>query len=129
MPPKPVRTSRIQARIAPDALKVIKRAAEIQGRSVSDFVVAAAQEVATRTIEDAQIIRLSVEVQRNLRSPSLGNKERMVAVSDFSGLGRKITKWAMESMLRPLDRDNFVTIANKKHCSHVSTLGTHVLLR
>ena len=50
MPPKPVRTSRIEARIAPDALKVIKRAAEIQGRSVSDFVVAAAQEVATRTI-------------------------------------------------------------------------------
>ena len=46
-----------------------------------------------------------------------------------SGLGRKITKWAMESMLRPLDRDNFVTIANKKHCSHVSTLGPHVLLR
>jgi uncharacterized protein (DUF1778 family) len=55
---------RIEARIAPDALKVVKRAAEIQGRSVSDFVVAAAQEVATRTIEDAQIIRLSVEDQR-----------------------------------------------------------------
>jgi uncharacterized protein (DUF1778 family) len=64
MPQKPARTSRIEARIAPDALKVVKRAAEIQGRSVSDFVVAAAQEVATRTIEDAQIIRLSVEDQR-----------------------------------------------------------------
>jgi uncharacterized protein (DUF1778 family) len=64
MSQKPVRTSRIEARIAPDALKVVKRAAEIQGRSVSDFVVAAAQEVATRTIEDAYIIRLSVEDQR-----------------------------------------------------------------
>jgi uncharacterized protein (DUF1778 family) len=64
MPQKPARTSRIEARIAPDALKVVKRAAEIQGRSVSDFVVAAAQEVATRTIEDAYIIRLSVEDQR-----------------------------------------------------------------
>jgi len=64
MSQKLVRTSRIEARIAPDALKVVKRAAEIQGRSVSDFVVAAAQEVATRTIEDAQIIRLSVEDQR-----------------------------------------------------------------
>jgi len=53
MSQKPVRTSRIEARIAPDALKVVRRAAEIQGRSVSDFVVAAAQEVATRTIEDA----------------------------------------------------------------------------
>ena len=64
MSQKPVRTSRIEARIAPDALKIVRRAAEIQGRSVSDFVVAAAQEVATRTIEDAQIIRLSVEDQR-----------------------------------------------------------------
>ncbi len=64
MTQKPVRTSRIEARIAPEALKVVRRAAEIQGRSVSDFVVAAAQEVATRTIEDAQIIRLSVEDQR-----------------------------------------------------------------
>jgi uncharacterized protein (DUF1778 family) len=65
MPPEPPRrTARIEARIAPDALKVVKRAAEIQGRSVSDFVVAAAQEAANRTIEETQIIRLSVEDQR-----------------------------------------------------------------
>jgi uncharacterized protein (DUF1778 family) len=43
---------------------IVRRAAEIQGRSVSDFVVAAAQEAASRTIEEAQIIRLSVEDQR-----------------------------------------------------------------
>ena len=42
---------------------IVRRAAEIQGRSVSDFVVAAAQEAATRTIEEAQIIRLSIEDQ------------------------------------------------------------------
>jgi len=60
----PVRTARIEARIAPDALAIVKRAAEIQGRSVSDFVVAAAQEAAERTIEKTEIIRLSVEGQR-----------------------------------------------------------------
>jgi uncharacterized protein (DUF1778 family) len=64
MAQEPTRTSRIEARIAPDALKVVRRAAEIQGRSLSDFVVAAAQEAATRTIEETQIIRLSVEDQR-----------------------------------------------------------------
>jgi uncharacterized protein (DUF1778 family) len=64
MPHEPTRTSRIEARISPDALAVVKRAAEIQGRSVSDFVVAAAQEAAYRTIEETQIIRLSVEDQR-----------------------------------------------------------------
>ena len=58
------RTARIEARIAPEALLVVKRAAEIQGRSVSDFVVAAAQEAASRAIEEAQIIRLSVADQR-----------------------------------------------------------------
>jgi uncharacterized protein (DUF1778 family) len=62
---EPNRTARIEARIAPEALAVVKRAAEIQGRSVSDFVVAAAQEAASRAIEEAQIIRLSVEDQRN----------------------------------------------------------------
>ena len=64
MPQEQNRTARIEARIAPDALAVVKRAAEIQGRSVSDFVVAAAQEAAQRTIEETQIIRLSVEDQR-----------------------------------------------------------------
>lgn len=64
MPQEPGRTARLEARIAPEALAVVKRAAELQGRSVSDFVVAAAQEAATRTIEETQIVRLSVEDQR-----------------------------------------------------------------
>jgi len=64
MPHEPTRTARIEARIAPDALAVVKRAAELQGRSVSDFVVAAAQDAAQKAIEETQIIRLSVADQR-----------------------------------------------------------------
>ena len=60
------RTARIKARIAPDALAIVRRAAEIQGRSVSDFLVAAAQEAASRTIAETEIIRLSVEDQRRV---------------------------------------------------------------
>ena len=60
-PSDPHRTARIEARIAPEALAVVRRAAEIQGRSVSDFVVAAAQDAAHRTIEETHIIRLSLE--------------------------------------------------------------------
>jgi uncharacterized protein (DUF1778 family) len=45
-------------------LTVVRRAAEIQGRSVSDFVVAAAQEAAHRTIEETHLIRLSVKDQQ-----------------------------------------------------------------
>src|SRR5205814_1037616 len=62
--PEVARTARVEARIAPDALAVVRRAAELQGRSVSDFVVAAALKDAQRTIEDAQIIRLSVDDQQ-----------------------------------------------------------------
>lgn len=64
MPSEPNRTARIEARIAPDALAVVRRAAEIQGRSVSDFVVAAAQDAANRTIEETHLIRLSIEDQQ-----------------------------------------------------------------
>jgi uncharacterized protein (DUF1778 family) len=63
LPTERSRSARIEARIAPDALAIVKRAAELQGRSVSDFVVAAAQEAAHRTIEETQIIRLSIEDQ------------------------------------------------------------------
>lgn len=58
------RTARIEARIAPAELAVVRRAAELQGRTLSDFVVAAAREAAHRTIEEAHLIRLSVEDQR-----------------------------------------------------------------
>jgi uncharacterized protein (DUF1778 family) len=71
----PNRSARIEARITPEALAVVKRAAEIQGRSVSDFVVAAAQEAASRAIEEAQIIRLSVEDQRNFAEAILSPPE------------------------------------------------------
>jgi uncharacterized protein (DUF1778 family) len=64
MQTEPNRTSRIEARIAPDVLALVKRAAEILGRSVSDFVVVAAQEAAHRTIEEAHLIRLSAQDQQ-----------------------------------------------------------------
>ncbi|MGO8673488.1 MAG: DUF1778 domain-containing protein [Capsulimonadaceae bacterium] len=58
------RTARLEARIAPNSLAIVKHAAELQGRSVSDFVVAAAEEAARRTIEETHIIQLSMDDQR-----------------------------------------------------------------
>lgn len=58
------RSERIEARIHPDALAVVRRAALLQGRSLSEFVVAAAEDAAHRTIEQTQIIRLSAEEQQ-----------------------------------------------------------------
>ena len=58
------RTHRLEAHIAPKALELIKRAAEAKGSSLSDFVVAAAREVAARELEEQNIIRLSAQEQR-----------------------------------------------------------------
>jgi uncharacterized protein (DUF1778 family) len=57
------RTARLEARITREALAVVRRAAEMQGRSVSDFVVAAAQEAAEKTVTEIEVIRLSREAQ------------------------------------------------------------------
>lgn len=66
MPQLASRSARIEARITPDVLAAVKRAAEIEGRSISDFVVDAARHAAERTIEETQIIRLSLADQRRV---------------------------------------------------------------
>jgi len=59
-------TARLEARLPNDVHALLKRAAEIEGRTLTDFVVSAAREAACRTIEAAGIIRLSVEDQRQI---------------------------------------------------------------
>lgn len=57
------RSERIEVRSTPDTLAIVRRAAEIQGRSVSEFVVSAAEQAARKALEDEQIIRLSAAEQ------------------------------------------------------------------
>jgi uncharacterized protein (DUF1778 family) len=59
-------TARLEARLPNEVHALLKRAAEIEGRTLTDFVVSAAREAACRTIEEAEIIRLSVEDQRQV---------------------------------------------------------------
>lgn len=58
MPASP--TARLEARISSDLHAMLKRAAELQGRTMTDFVVSAVQEAAQRAIEQAEVIRLSL---------------------------------------------------------------------
>ena len=58
------RTARIEVRLAPEALAIVRRAAELQGRSVSHFVAAAALEAAQKTVAEAEVIRLSRRAQK-----------------------------------------------------------------
>ena len=52
-------TARLEARLPNDVHALLKRAAQIQGRTLADLVVTAALEAACRAIEETQIIRVS----------------------------------------------------------------------
>ena len=56
-------TARLEARISTDLHAMLKRAAEIQGRTMTDFVVSAVQLAAQEAIETAEVIRLSLADQ------------------------------------------------------------------
>ncbi len=52
-------SARLEARISADLHGTIKRAAELQGRSVTDFVVYALQQAAARAIAQSDQLHLS----------------------------------------------------------------------
>ena len=56
-------TARLEARITPDLHTMLKRAAELQGRTMTDFVTEVLLSAAQRTIEQAGIIKISIEDQ------------------------------------------------------------------
>ena len=78
---KPERTERLEARITKKQKEFFRRAAEMQGRSLSDFVVKALSDAATEVIEKDRIITLTMEEQATvmkalLNPPAPGAKLR-----------------------------------------------------
>ena len=57
-------TARLQARISTDLHAQLKRAAELQGRTMTYFVVAAVQQAAQQAIQQSSVIQLSVRDQK-----------------------------------------------------------------
>jgi len=55
-----VRGERLETRVTPDQKSLIERAAALQGRTVTDFVLTSVQDAARRAIEEHQRIDLSV---------------------------------------------------------------------
>ena len=57
-------TARLEARISTDLHAMLKRAAELQGRTMTDFVVSAVQDAAHKALEQAELVRLSLSDQQ-----------------------------------------------------------------
>ena len=54
-----LRKERLEARVSRDQKKLFEKAARLQGRTVTDFVVTSAQEAATRILQEHEVIALS----------------------------------------------------------------------
>ena len=65
-------TERLEARISTDKKSVLKNAAELSGRTLTDFVVNSAYEAALRVIQEYQQLHLSV-TDRNIFIQALLN--------------------------------------------------------
>ncbi len=61
--PAALSTARLEARVSTELHAMLKRAAELQGRTMTDFVVAAVQAAAQRAIEQSEVVRLSLADQ------------------------------------------------------------------
>lgn len=58
------RTERLEARVSKEQKDLFVRAAELQGRSLTDFLVASAQEAAVETVRTHETLRLSERDRR-----------------------------------------------------------------
>jgi len=58
-----VKAARLEARIHPELRALIQRAADLEGRKVTEFVTAALQTAAQRAIAESQVLRLAAADQ------------------------------------------------------------------
>ena len=58
------KTARIEARVNLETQALLRRAAQLQGRTMSDFIIGAAREAAMETVAVMETLRLSRETQQ-----------------------------------------------------------------
>lgn len=78
------KTARLEARVTDDQKALFQRAADLTGRSLTDFVANSAQEIATRTVLEREVLTLSgldrkVFLDALLNSPSPSKRLRRAA--------------------------------------------------
>ena len=78
---------RLEARVTPTQKRLIERAAALRGTSVTEFVVASAQEAATSTIRDSEVLVLRDEAREvfinAILNPPAPNKAARTAAKRY----------------------------------------------
>ena len=70
-----VRDDRLEARISREQKTLFLQAAELQGRTLTDFVISSVHDAAVRTIEGMQTLRLTAEESRAFADAMLNPRE------------------------------------------------------
>lgn len=83
-------TARLEARISAELHSTLKRAAELQDRTVTDFVVAAVQEAAQRAIQQASVITLTLADQERFAKALLSPRKPNSALKQAFAKRRKL---------------------------------------
>jgi len=90
--PESSKTARVEARLPESVLAILRQAAELQGRSLSDFVVSSAREAALKAIAEHELIRLSLEDQERFAAQLLKPKPVPAALRRAAAKRRKLVE-------------------------------------
>lgn len=86
------KTAPLEISISPELHAMIKRAAELEGRTVSDFVISASQRAAQKAIEQAEAIRLSLADQETFAKALITPPKPNAALKRAFIRGRKLIR-------------------------------------
>jgi uncharacterized protein (DUF1778 family) len=85
-------TARLEARISPELHAMLKRAAELEGRTMTDFVVDAVQNAAQRAVQQAEVLRLSLADQSRFADAFLNPPKPTAALKRALARRRKLLR-------------------------------------
>jgi uncharacterized protein (DUF1778 family) len=83
-------TARLEARISKELHASLKRAAELQNRTITDFVITAVQEAARNAIEQTEVLRLSQTDQQRFAQALLSPPKATAALERAFARHRKL---------------------------------------
>jgi uncharacterized protein (DUF1778 family) len=85
--PRSRKQERLEARVTPDQKRLIERAAELRGTTITEFVVVSAQQAATDTIKDFETLTIRDEAReafiRAVLNPPAPNQAALAAAARY----------------------------------------------
>jgi uncharacterized protein (DUF1778 family) len=87
------RSERVEARVTPEQKTLFERAAALEGRSLTDFLLSSAQAAAAETISRHELLKLRPDDQvafvAALLNPPAPNKSLRAAVARYRAVRRR----------------------------------------